>query len=867
MTKRNRRFFAKRLYYRAHSLIIPKTNGNGTQSMDTSRIEAEIGRSVTTTGRDGMTGENQLVRGTKRFTDTLQLVHREPFYSGHKPTQQDTSKSAAVSTDDGRWPSASLFTRNRLVTDNPELSDGRESYSGMAVSTKQFSGLGEDAVNRSATASLLFSSVSDSGTWKTEVSLGTGHAVLRASDDGVSLVARKSHDSLYGQTVEQFTLGQLRLLALLLKLDGAALDEDTRVSQNMHLDGRADPPFGPVSPVNPDTMDVMTFYPNNPMYIGFGKNTESVPDTDALSSFLAMKNIRDVLSSSADAPGFGNVVYGVMVFYFLFYIVSQFSTVEDALSDLSGGAFFGYGGRVYKTVRDTALGVYSRTQLKSAFGSSYCLANPDFPAFGMLDKDDYESVLNVALTYCSTGGVINCNHLRNLFNAYATREDALTKLMPCLSERGLNHATALEMCEYFEKRMFTDADDTVRHYLYVDPVMDGETMTLFGLMIADVLRVLSPADNPAQSGTDGLTVQSTGKFHSYKYLRRSLFWSMLGFADMIGLHPNDPELPDEDWSYRFSLARAFRCSFKEMPSKEDSGVTLRKGTGADGASCVLEPMGDASLGTEAHPFTRAYTSEAHVNTAYVGSISSSGEYYDSGNPTDIAVSGGDIVLDVPSVRKDNKTTKTTLGTASLPFDDVFADRLHGCLPYVDCSDGTEQSVTPKMPVGGIALLALELYDFDRTEILMYGETFVSDRYKTVAIAHNFGYQSITQLDKTVQYRFVPLHSVQFSNRRAVCLAMCIQHGTPLNSLTSSKFEARLELRRATMFQIRHAGDLMTFEDTDTPDYLLYYAGDGMLESNVSVPLFGTFRFTEDTLGIPQGSPIRQLMVSVQRQDV
>ena len=80
------RFFAKKLRYRENSLLRPKRYGDGTNGIDTKPIEEELDRRITTHAKDADThGDNQLIRGHKRFNDTVQMVDRDPFYSGYLP--------------------------------------------------------------------------------------------------------------------------------------------------------------------------------------------------------------------------------------------------------------------------------------------------------------------------------------------------------------------------------------------------------------------------------------------------------------------------------------------------------------------------------------------------------------------------------------------------------------------------------------------------------------------------------------------------------------------------------------------------------------------------------------------------------------
>ena len=85
--KKSKRFFAKRLYYKPNSVLVPHTRGDGNQGIDTGKVENELDRRVTTHKKDAENqGENQLVYGSKRFSDDIQLVDRDPVYTGFYPT-------------------------------------------------------------------------------------------------------------------------------------------------------------------------------------------------------------------------------------------------------------------------------------------------------------------------------------------------------------------------------------------------------------------------------------------------------------------------------------------------------------------------------------------------------------------------------------------------------------------------------------------------------------------------------------------------------------------------------------------------------------------------------------------------------------
>ena len=223
--KKSKRFFAKRLYYKPNSVLVPHTRGDGNQGIDTGKVENELDRRVTTHKKDAENqGENQLVYGSKRFSDDIQLVDRDPVYTGFYPTSIPHKRDHQVSSDAGVWPSMSLFTRNRLVFSDPEQVAGRESYSGAFVSTKAFSGLGETASLNNAEAGLLFSSTRTTEKWVTDASLATKTSAIQVDDSSqVRLTLRGEGKNVKtGITLDKAPIHVIRLIALLCQ---EAMDE------------------------------------------------------------------------------------------------------------------------------------------------------------------------------------------------------------------------------------------------------------------------------------------------------------------------------------------------------------------------------------------------------------------------------------------------------------------------------------------------------------------------------------------------------------------------------------------------------------------------------------------------------------------
>lgn len=221
MAKRGKNFFAKRIRYRENSLIRPKQNGDRTQGFDTNPLDLELERRVTIHSKDDENiGDNQLIRGHKRFNDTVQMVDRDPFYSGYIRTQQESDNDSNVYTDNGRFPVMSLFTKNRLVTEDPEQIEGRESYSGLGVATQTFSGLGEKVMMSKANAGLLFSSLRGTNGWETSASLGNKNFYINmgaSKTDGMQLNARNITSSPYKVPVRSLQFGSRLLVMMLLE--------------------------------------------------------------------------------------------------------------------------------------------------------------------------------------------------------------------------------------------------------------------------------------------------------------------------------------------------------------------------------------------------------------------------------------------------------------------------------------------------------------------------------------------------------------------------------------------------------------------------------------------------------------------------
>lgn len=221
MAKRGKNFFAKRLRYRENSLIRPKQNGDRTQGFDTNPIDLELERRITIHSKDDKNiGDNQLVRGHKRFNDTIQMVDRDPFYSGYIRTQQETDNDSNVYTDSGKFPVMSLFAKNRLVTEDPEQIEGRESYSGLGVATQTFSGLGEKVMMNKANAGLLFSSLCGTNGWETSASLGNKNFYINmgaSPADGMQLNVRDITSSPHRVPVRSLPFGSKLLIMMLLE--------------------------------------------------------------------------------------------------------------------------------------------------------------------------------------------------------------------------------------------------------------------------------------------------------------------------------------------------------------------------------------------------------------------------------------------------------------------------------------------------------------------------------------------------------------------------------------------------------------------------------------------------------------------------
>lgn len=206
------------MYYKPNSVLVPHTRGDGNQGIDTGKVENELDRRVTTHKKDAENqGENQLVYGSKRFSDDIQLVDRDPVYTGFYPTSIPHKRDHQVSSDAGVWPSMSLFTRNRLVFSDPDQVAGRESYSGAFVSTKAFSGLGETASLNNAEAGLLFSSTRTTDKWVTDASLSTKTSSIQVDDSSqVRLTLRGEGKNVKtGLTLDKAPIHVIRLIALL----------------------------------------------------------------------------------------------------------------------------------------------------------------------------------------------------------------------------------------------------------------------------------------------------------------------------------------------------------------------------------------------------------------------------------------------------------------------------------------------------------------------------------------------------------------------------------------------------------------------------------------------------------------------------
>ena len=457
--KKSKRYFAKRLYYKHHSMLVPKTRGDGTQEIDTKKIENELDRRVTTCSKDDVTkGNNQTILGSKRFADDLQLVDTVPLYTGYIPTDiAHSTGDHTVKTHEGTWPSLSVFTRNKLVTEDPTQIPGRESYSGMGVTTCEFSGLGEKKMLEKARAGLIFSSTKTDTVWSTSASLTTTSATVRIDNDAsIDLCQRSSFTTVPMDVVveECENQGVLRILTLLIE----ATKESSTLLNRLFGDTFNDFDAGSVEHLpnprvyqgktqaaNSGTEKLFTYltgWLGRPIstwpsyiftYIDYNYNGGTVPNTKAV-----LGELSDTLNKSKER------LYKALVYYTCFAVIYIGKDYKVFSSASSSDTRFWSSPVKYNEITDCLFG-------KGSISDSITkeTVQRSFPALRLLTRNDWTDIMG------KVESIMDSTTLDELFNLSSSSLKEVY-INPYLSEHGLTGSTIQDLYFHFTSQLGLD---------------------------------------------------------------------------------------------------------------------------------------------------------------------------------------------------------------------------------------------------------------------------------------------------------------------------------------------------------------------------------------------------------------------------
>lgn len=455
--KKSKRYFAKRLYYKHHSMLVPKTRGDGTQEIDTKKIENELDRRVTTCSKDDVTkGDNQTILGSKRFADDLQLVDTVPLYTGYIPTDiAHSTGDHTVKTHEGTWPSLSVFTRNKLVTEDPTQIPGRESYSGMAVTTSEFSGLGEKKMLEKSRAGLIFSSTKTDTVWSTSASLTTTSATVRIDNDAsIDLCKRSSFTTVPMDVVVEKceNQGVLRILTLLIE----ATKESSTLLNRLFGDTFNDFSAGSVEHLpNPRVYQGKTQAANSgtenlftyltewlgrpistwPSYIlsYIDYNGGAVPNTKAM-----LRELSDTLNKSKER------LYKALVYYTCFAVIYIGKDYKVFSSASSSDTRFWSSPVKYNEITDCLFGNGSISD-----SITRETVQRSFPALRLLTRNDWTDIM------VKVESIMDFTTLDELFTLSSSSLKEVY-INPYLSEHGLTGSTIQDLYFYFTSQLGLD---------------------------------------------------------------------------------------------------------------------------------------------------------------------------------------------------------------------------------------------------------------------------------------------------------------------------------------------------------------------------------------------------------------------------
>ena len=586
--KKSKRFFAKRLYYKPNSVLVPHTRGDGNQGIDTGKVENELDRRVTTHKKGAENqGENQLVYGSKRFSDDIQLVDRDPVYTGFYPTSIPHKQDHQVSSDAGVWPSMSLFTRNRLVFSDPEQVAGRESYSGAFVSTKAFSGLGETASLNNAEAGLLFSSTRTTEKWVTDASLATKTSAIQVDDSSqVRLTLRGEGKNVKtGITLDKAPIHVIRLIALLCQ---EAMDETGYLSDLVRSSddddyesiyeacshtGDSGDLFQDLGPWRSSVMLITgAIRPedaNNRFLEALGVtllHTASSITTDGTDSVLdaiikgtsgrwnalweALTTYHELRCTNGTNPWSGNptmrMVLEQLVWMVLLYCITSprsryFQMIDDG-ENLNSGSFWSSPVK-YRQLVD---GYFTGSPATDEVTKNNI--DPDFPMFRVMCRKDWKTVFEIVERKLIGDWETWLTPLDG-FHEITAEAFKTTLIDPYMNANNLMNPTMDELLSHFAQR-FKFNEDAVR--------MSCESSYstanwIYG--IADILERMSPHTLPDESA-------------DFAKVRRTLTWTA-----MTNIAQNNCRD-----SYRHALLRML-YPYRFHNTTKDAGVVLKKSLG------------------------------------------------------------------------------------------------------------------------------------------------------------------------------------------------------------------------------------------------------------------------------------------------
>ena len=585
--KKPKRFFAKRLYYKPNSVLVPHTRGDGNQGIDTGKVENELDRRVTTHKKDAENqGENQLVYGSKRFSDDIQLVDRDPVYTGFYPTSIPHKRDHQVSSDAGVWPSMSLFTRNRLVFSDPEQVAGRESYSGAFVSTKAFSGLGETASLNNAEAGLLFSSTRTTEKWVTDASLATKTSAIQVDDSSqVRLTLRGEGKNVKtGITLDKAPIHVIRLIALLCQ---EAMDETGYLSDLVRYSDGDDyesiyeacsktgyygdlfqdlEPLG--SKVTLITGAIRPEDANNGLVEALGVtllHTASSITTDGADrlldaiieatsghwntlwqSFTTYHELRCIVTKpSLGNPTMSMVLEQLVWMVILYCIISPrsryFQMIDDG-ENLNSGSFW-YSPVKYRQLVD---GYFTGSPATDEVTKNNI--DPDFPMFRVMCRKDWKTVFELVERKLIGDWEAWLTPLDG-FHEITAEAFKTTLIDPYMKANDLMNPTMDELLSHFAQRFWFN-EDAVRMSCESSY---SKANWIYG--IADVLERMSPHTLPDEDA-------------DFAKVRRTLTWTAMTNIAQITCRDN----------YRHALLRML-YPYRFHNTTKDAGVVLKKSLG------------------------------------------------------------------------------------------------------------------------------------------------------------------------------------------------------------------------------------------------------------------------------------------------